>query len=132
MNFTFRKILPALIFLLFLFAGNCSAFNPQDAEIQHLIEFIGRTDCTFIRNGKEYDGLKARDHISGKYNRAKRWIKTAEDFISKIASRSSFSGRNYLIRCHGEEQDCEKWLLDELKTYRNLNDQLVKGKIEGS
>ena len=121
MNFTFRKILPVLLLLLLLCADNCSTLDRQDAEIQHLIEFIGKTDCTFIRNGKEYDGLQASDHISGKYDRVKRWIKTTEDFIFKIASRSSFSGKHYLIRCHGEEQDCERWLLDELETYRNLN-----------
>ena len=121
MNFTFRKILPVLLLLLLLFADNGSALDRQDAEIQHLIEFIGKTDCTFIRNGKEYDGLQAQDHISGKYDRVKRWIKTTEDFIFKIASRSSLSGKHYLIRCHGEEQDCERWLLDELETYRNLN-----------
>ncbi len=121
MNFTFRKILPVLLLFLLCFADNGSALDRQNAEIQHLLEFIGGTDCTFIRNGKEYDGLQARDHISGKYDHVKRWIKTTEDFIFKIASRSSLSGKHYLIRCQGKKQDCERWLLDELENYRNLN-----------
>ena len=123
MKFTWKKILPALLLFVLLVADNCIALDQQDAEIQHLMEFISTTDCTFIRNGKEYDGLQAHDHIAGKYKRVKRRIKTAEDFIFKIASRSSLSGRNYVIRCHDEELDCERWLLDELMTYRNRNVQ---------
>lgn len=120
MKFTIGKILTALMVIL-LVADNCIALDQQDAEIQHLMEFISTTDCTIIRNGKEYDGLQAHNHIAGKYERVKQRIKTAEDFIFKIASRSSLSGRNYMIRCLDEELDCERWLLNELMAYRNLN-----------
>ena len=123
MKFTVKKILPVPLLLILLVAESCIALDRQDAEIQHLMEFIGTTDCTFIRNGKEYDGLQAHNHIAGKYERVKQRIKTAEDFILKIASRSSLSGRNYMIRCLDEELDCERWLLDELMTYRNRNVQ---------
>jgi hypothetical protein len=88
-------------------------------EINHLLEFIAQSDCTYIRNGKEYSSLEARDHIAGKYESVKWRIKTSETFIHKIASRSSLSGKQYLIRCDEEEQTTEQWLSSELRNYRN-------------
>ena len=64
-----------------------------------LLEFIAQFDCTYIRNGTDYTALEDRDHIAGKYNTVKWRIKTAETFIRKIASHSSLSGKQYLIRC---------------------------------
>src|SRR5881398_1910996 len=57
-----------------------------------------RKDETFIRNGKEYDCEAAADHMQLKWSYAKGQIKTARQFIDKIASASSQSGKPYLIR----------------------------------
>ncbi|MCP3871190.1 MAG: DUF5329 domain-containing protein, partial [Gammaproteobacteria bacterium] len=32
-------------------------------EISHLLNFIERSGCIFMRNGGEYDSKEARDHI---------------------------------------------------------------------
>ena len=87
-------------------------------EINHLLSYIAQSDCTYIRNGKNYTAMEAHDHIARKYESVKRRIKTSEAFIQKIASSSSLSGKPYLIRCEEEEQTTEGWLYIELENYR--------------
>lgn len=96
----------------------------ENGEIQHLLAFIAQSDCTYIRNSKEYSAQEARDHIAGKYNSVKWRISNAETFIRKIASSSSFSGKEYMIRCGTKEQPTQQWLLNELARYRNQEQQL--------
>ena len=106
--------------ILFVSTGLAHADKSDKSdEINHLLEFIAQSDCIYIRNGKEYSALEARDHIAGKYESVKWRIKTSETFISKIASRSSFSGKQYMIRCKEEEQTTEQWLSRELGNYRS-------------
>jgi hypothetical protein len=102
-----------------LFVSTGLAHADKSAEINHLLEFIAQSDCIYIRNGKEYSSLEARDHIAGKYESVKWRIKTSETFISKIASSSSLSGKQYMIRCKEEEQTTEQWLSKELENYRS-------------
>lgn len=83
-----------------------------------LLEFIAQSDCTYIHNGADYTALEARDHIAGKYNTVKWRIKTAETFIRKIASHSSLSGKQYLIRCGEKEKSSEQWFFEELTRYK--------------
>ena len=87
-------------------------------EIKHIIEYIENSKCTFVRNGKEYNTKEALVHILNKYEYAKRWIKTAEDFIKYSATKSSMSGRPYTVRCDGRETLCVEWLSDELNLFR--------------
>lgn len=91
----------------------------QEDEINHLLAFIAQSNCTYVRNSKEYSAEEARDHIAGKYASVKWRIKTAETFIRKIASHSSLTGEQYLIRCDEEESSAEQWLFKELENYRN-------------
>jgi hypothetical protein len=46
-----------------------------EIEIKHIIEYIESSNCTFIRNGKEYNTKEALEHILNKYEYTKRWIK---------------------------------------------------------
>ena len=71
----------------------------MDIEIEHLLATVEQSDCTFIRNGKEYAGDDARDHLAMKRRRGKRHFDSADDFIERIASKSSWSGKLYQIRC---------------------------------
>ena len=93
-------------------------YADNNDEINHLLSYIAQSDCTYIRNGKNYSALEARDHIASKYESVKWRIKTSEAFIQKIASSSSLSGKPYLIRCAEEEQTTEEWLFIELENYR--------------
>lgn len=91
----------------------------MDAEIDHLLDAVAASDCTFIRNGKEHDAKAARDHLSTKRRRGRRYFDTAEEFIDRIASKSSWSGKDYRIRCDGEEQTAQAWFTAVLDRYRN-------------
>ena len=114
---TFRKsFLPSLIFMLL--ALPVSAASNTEQEVQHLFNFIVESDCIFIRNDTEYTASEARDHMQRKYDYARRWIGNTEQFISRIASKSSMSGKRYLIRCQDQLLYSDNWLTQELQRYR--------------
>ena len=108
-----------IILMTFMVPGIVFA-NPDntDREIQHLLAYIAGAECRFIRNGKEYGPEEARKHIQKKYEYARSRIKTAEDFIRGVASKSSLSGKPYKIRCKDQTMLCADWLVAELKKYR--------------
>jgi uncharacterized protein DUF5329 len=91
------------------------------AEIDHLFDYIARSDCKFSRNGSWHDMVMARSHVNAKYE----WLKergkidSAESFIESAATRSSFSGQDYLVQCPGSEATpSAAWLKAELKRFR--------------
>jgi hypothetical protein len=92
---------------------------PAKAEIDHLLQYVAASSCTFIRNGDEYPADKARDHLASKYGFAGARIATAEDFIKYLATRSSISGAPYHVRCGKTDALSGQWLAAELDRYRN-------------
>ncbi len=87
-------------------------------EIEYLLTSVGKSNCTFIRNGKEHSAVDAEDHLRMKYKRGKKWAKDGKRFIERIASKSSFSGRPYRIRCgEGEPQLTSDWLNERLSEF---------------
>lgn len=79
----------------------------------HEIEVL--KDARFIRNGSDYDGAAAADHLRLKLRHAGDKIKTAQDFITYLASTSSFSGRPYRIRfADGHEIDSGQFFRSRL------------------
>jgi hypothetical protein len=94
------------------------ATNNTEQEIKHLFEFISQSDCIFIRNNTEYPAIEARDHMQTKYDYAKRWVGSAEQFIERIATKSSISGNRYQVRCQGKLLYTDNWLKQELARYR--------------
>ena len=109
-----------LIILMTFMVPCMAAANPDntDLEIQHLMAYIAGAECRFIRNGKEYGPEEARKHIQKKYEYARNRIKTAEDFIQTVASKSSMSGKPYKVRCNDQTMLCADWLDAELKRFR--------------
>ena len=90
-------------------------------QIGHLIDFIRESPCAFIRNGTEYDGAAAADHVRQKYEyyRDRDRIRSVDDFIDLAATKSAFSGKPYLIRCPGQPvAPAADWLRAELQAYR--------------
>jgi hypothetical protein len=68
-------------------------------------------DATFIRNDKEYDARTAALFLRRKWQFDKDMVRTAEDFIESIASRSSTTGKPYRIRMKdGKEIECGGYL----------------------
>ena len=74
-----------------------------DDEIDFLLETVATSNCTFIRNGKEHNAADASDHLAMKRRRGKRYFDTTEEFIENLASKSSWTGKPYQIRCGDDE-----------------------------
>jgi len=90
----------------------------RENEIKHLLAFIADSGCTFIRNNDEYPSIKAKSHIERKYNYVKSRVSSTEDFIKYAATKSSMSGKHYMVSCSGDKTASSQWLLDELAVYR--------------
>jgi hypothetical protein len=71
----------------------------EAAKIQALIHSVETLPgAVFIRNGSEYDGAKAADHLRTKLKYAGNKVQTAEQFIDELATASSMTGKAYKIR----------------------------------
>ena len=93
------------------------------AEIDHLFDYIAKSDCRFNRNGTWHDMVAARAHVNTKYEYLKERgkIDSAESFIDNAASQSSFSGQDYQVQCPGSEATTSaSWLKSELARFRQL------------
>ena len=94
-----------------------------ETEINHLLEFVAASSCTFVRNADRYDGPEAADHLRAKYERDKRHVTSAEKFIDRVASDSSITGTPYTIKCEDSETETtDRWLHKALAIHRNLSD----------
>lgn len=91
----------------------------QDARIEHLIGNVeSLKGAVFIRNGTEYDTKAAGAHLRMKLDKAGDKVKTAEEFIDGIASKSSTSGKAYQIRKpDGTVVDTRPYFYTTLKEY---------------
>lgn len=89
----------------------------ENQKIDHLISYIASLEGTqFIRNGSTYSAKDAAAHLQMKREKAGKRIKTADDFIIHIASKSSMSGEPYQIKfANGKIFDCALILNLELK-----------------
>jgi hypothetical protein len=106
------------------FIATSTAATPDVAaerEIEHLLQFVATSGCTFVRNGTAYPADKAREHLASKYRYARSRLATAEDFIKHLASDSSSSGEPYRIVCDRKESLAGAWLSEELRRYRGTS-----------
>jgi len=104
-----------------LFSGSIAAgVSPSEQqEIEHLLNFVQYSGCVIERNGKAYDAEAAISHIREKYAYFEDEIDSSEDFIELSATRSTMSGKDYLVRCgDGEQIRTQDWLLQELRDFR--------------
>lgn len=112
------KLIGIIVVLLFCLPFRLLA--DSNTEIDHLLDFVRKSDATFIRNGQEYKPTEAVDHFQKKREHFAKEIKSAEDFVSTAATKSLLSGQSYLVRTKdGHTQECSKWLIEELKRFRN-------------
>src|SRR6478672_9719772 len=108
----------ASLTLAFAHAAGASSGAPAKDEIDHLLNFVAASSCTFVRNGTEYPSDKARDHLASKYQFAGSRITTAEEFIKYLATESSMSGELYPVKCGNTDALWGVWLTNELNRYR--------------
>ena len=105
-------------FCLLCFAVTLPTAEPAEkAKIEALISHIqGLENATFVRNGSEYSAANAAKFLRAKWERNDKEVKTATDFIAKVASASGTSGKPYVIRFKdGKETPCGEYLTALLK-----------------
>jgi hypothetical protein len=115
-----KNILIAATVILAFCSGLAYAQSRVESEkIQYLISSIENlAGAKFIRNGSEYEGKKAADHLRMKLKKAGSRIKTAEDFIRLCASQSYLSGQPYTIRfADGKTMKAVDYFRDRLTKY---------------
>jgi hypothetical protein len=92
----------------------------EEEKIGRLIKLVADSKVSFIRNGKEHTPAEAADHLRTKRKYAGDKIRTARDFIEQLASKSSASGKPYLIRtAEGKEVPAGEWLSERLRALEN-------------
>ena len=89
----------------------------EDQKIEALIKHVEELkDVKFVRNGTEHDPSEAAQLMKYKWDNNKDDIKTARDFISTCATKSSTSGQPYLIKFKdGKEVKSADYLTAELE-----------------
>jgi hypothetical protein len=93
------------------------------AEIRLILDLIAASDCRFNRNGTWHQADAAARHIERKYHAVKKrgLIETTTDFITYTATKSSLTGKDYLVQCGNEPAvTSARWLhaaLAELRVH---------------
>ena len=104
---------------LALGAGSSAAALPplEQVRIDKLIRHVEvQKGMKFIRNGTEYSCEEAARFLRGKMDSMGAEVTSARDFIERIASRSSMSGKPYHVRfSDGRMIPSAQFLGDELK-----------------
>jgi hypothetical protein len=116
------KLASVALFALLLLSPGVARSEPQQMSlqvIQYLIDYVARSDSTFIRNGTSYTAKEAAAHLRSKYEYFKRDIQTPEDFIRLVGSKSEFSGNPYEVKTSsGQLLPSAEWLGRLLTDYR--------------
>ena len=97
--------------------GAADAKSSEKDRIEALLTQVADLkDATFVRNGSEHDAKTAAKFLRGKWQSHEKEIASAEDFIDKVATRSSTTGKPYLIRMKGAaDVPCADYLRAQLK-----------------
>ena len=115
-----RKIL-GLFFLLCFAAPAFAAGLAEQQKIVALLDAVSNSDITFISDGEEHTREYAREYFVEELINAMD-VKTADDFISKIASNSNHTGKPYMIKLkNGTQVESAKWLHAKLKEIENIH-----------
>lgn len=118
-----RKIFSLIIMIFFAFPAFADQLT-EPQKIDALLDELSDSGVTLIRNGISMDAQTARKHLEDKIKETKD-IKTAEDFITKVASQSVNTGKPYIIKFNdGIEVESAKWFHEKLQELSS-NDQPV-------
>lgn len=121
MRITTHRIVVAAALLLTASLARAAPSAATRAEVDHLLNQVGQSECRFNRNGSWHDARSARAHLQKKldYLVRKDLLKDAEVFIEHAATKSSMSGKAYQIQCPGAGPvPSGAWFGEELKRYR--------------
>jgi hypothetical protein len=96
---------------------------PAESEkraIEALIASVSQlSDATFVRNGESYPASTAARFLREKWQSRQSEVRSADEFIDRIASFSSTTSQPYLIRfADGRELSSAEYLRAELAKLR--------------
>jgi hypothetical protein len=115
-----RAFLAVLLLAALPGAGEAAKRPPaEQKKIDWLIDQVGQSKATFIRNGTGYNAAKAVSHLKFKLFLAGSRVQTVKDFVEGVASSSSETGNPYLIRLPGAAAPTpmHDWLTAKLAQY---------------
>ena len=95
-----KRLLGVALAIAFAAAASGDALPAVErARIESLIAAVEKLpDATFVRNGKPYKPATAAKFLRGKWDDRAKEVRSTEDFIVKVGSKSSTTGRPYLVR----------------------------------
>ena len=117
-----KNIMVTAFVIMALFSGTVGAQdNIEKKKIDFLISSVENLKgAKFIRNGLEYNGQEAAKHLRMKLQSAVV-VQTADDFIRLCASKSSLSGKPYMIRLpDGKTIKSEEYFREKIKEYKGI------------
>ncbi|MGV6825591.1 MAG: DUF5329 family protein [bacterium] len=103
--------------LLLLLIGQPAWGSTAPSDIEYLLAAVANSGCQFERNGSMHDSVAASAHMRKKYDYAKRWIDNAEQFIERIGTGSSMTGKPYHVTCDGKRYPSRDWLMQQLSKF---------------
>ena len=124
-----RLLIASFTILWCLLATAAPTSAPVRAEIEALLTKLQASGCQFNRNGSWYSGSEAKAHLLRKleYVEGKGTVQSTEHFIELAASKSSFSGRSYQVRCGGQAPVASQvWLIQQLAVVRAPTSSTIK------
>ncbi len=118
-NMKFATAMFLLLVLGTAFAQNASPAASR--EINQLFAALENSRCEFNRNGTWHNAHAATEHLQRKYDYLlkKDLVTSAESFIDLAATRSSLSGKPYLVRCgNAQPVPSKSWFTSRLEELR--------------
>jgi hypothetical protein len=97
----------------------------ESQKIEALIKHVGELKAAaFVRNGKPHTPAEAARHMRDKWQWRKDQINTTIEFIEIAATKSSVSGKPYLIRfSDGKEVSSADYLREQLRKLEHPTDE---------
>ncbi|MDP6504954.1 MAG: DUF5329 family protein, partial [Planctomycetota bacterium] len=85
----------------------------ERSKIERILKHTETAKIEFIRDGKKYTSAEGAEHLRKKLAAAGHGVKTLEDFIEKIGSKSSLTGKPYQVALpDGKTVNAGEWLKD--------------------
>jgi hypothetical protein len=114
------SILISLIALIQPSVGSAQG-DIEKNKIEFLLNQIeNQKGAKFWRNGSAYSPKQAAEHLRMKWEKAGKSIKVAQDFIEKIAAKSSMSGKAYEIEfADGTKTETRIFLIKKLSEWKH-------------
>lgn len=98
-----KKIVCAVVALLLTLPARAKLNAHEEARINAMLNALAqKKDLTFVRNGDAHNCEEAVSHLRLKLGNTRNRIDTAEQFIDKVASSSSITGKPYIVKIPGK------------------------------